>query len=571
MTRMTIDGHGISSGLAIATARVFPSQQSRFDKRLNIEAVDQRIERFQFAFQQTKIDVMKIRNYTEDQINVSQATIFDSYLLFLDDKDFVNIIVKGIERGHDPIEVINTFRLQARADLSKMNEYFKGRQSDVDDVLFRIVNHMLGETTFDLTEINDEIVIVLEELSPSIMAILHPRYVKGIIVKNGSRFSHATMLAESLGIPIIRIDNDEKEIINNEDIIIMDADEDIIILRPEADDLKAYEERRKKLQAREQELAGLKDQSTVTHDGVDIQLMMNVNVKNHIKILNSSGAEGIGLVRTELLFNTNQAIPSEEEQYNLYKSILKSTDQSVTIRIFDFGGDKWSILDGQVEANPFMGTRGIRYLFEHIDVLTTQLRALIRASKYGNLSILFPFVTTVDELKDLQRIIENIEHELEYDNIKLSEDTSIGVMIETPGAAMMTEKFSHHCDFLALGTNDLVQYMFAADRGNDNVSKYYDKTHPAVLKIIREAIKGADIAGKPVTVCGDIASDRLMIPLLIGLGVRTLSVEPQYILKMRAMIKEMSVTSLEKLVDQAILADSGEQVALLVNDYLRYL
>ena len=569
MTRMTIDGHGISSGLAIATARVFPSQQSRFDKRLNIEAVDQRIERFQFALQQTKIDVMKIRNYTEDQINVSQAAIFESYLLFLEDKDFINIIIKGIEAGRDPIEVINAFRLQARTELSQMNDYFQDRQADVDDILFRLVTHLLGETPYDLTEINDEIIIVLEDLTPSFMALLHPRYIKGVIVKNGSRFSHATMLAESLGIPVMRLDNDEHQKILNDDIIIMDADEDVIILRPDADDLKAFEARRKQLQAREQELAGLKDQPTVTHDGVDIQLMMNVNVKNHIKNFESSGAEGIGLVRTELLFNTNQNIPSEEEQYNLYKSILKSTDQSVTIRTFDFGGDKWPALDSEVEANPFLGTRGVRYLLKHTDVLLTQLRALIRASKYGNLSILFPFITTVDELKDLQRIIVNIEHELKDDNIKFNEELSVGVMIETPGAAMMTEQFSRHCDFLALGTNDLVQYMFAADRGNDNVSKYYDTTHPAVLKIIREAIKGANIAEKPVTVCGDIASDRLMIPLLIGLGVRTLSVDPQYILKMRAMIKEMSVTSLEKLVDRAIRADGGEQVALLVNDYLR--
>lgn len=571
MIRKTIDGHGISSGLAIATAQVFPSQQSSFEKRLNIEAVDQRIERFQFALQHTKIDVMKIRNYTEDRISVSQAAIFDSYLLFLDDSDFIKIIEDGIKSGRDPVEVINTFRTQAEAELLKLNDYFKDRRVDLDDILFRLVTHMLDETPYHFTEVNEETIIVLEQLTPSFMAMLHPDYIKGVIVKEGSPFSHTAMLAESIGIPIMRVINYDTHEINSGDTIIMDSDEEIIIVHPSENDIEAFQLQKKKNRDERQALEALKDKPTRTYDGVDIELMMNVNVKNHLDNIDSNGAEGIGLVRTELLFNTRYGIPEEEEQYNMYKSILKTTSQPVTVRTFDFGGDKWPNSEELKENNPLLGSRGVRYSFKYIDVFTSQLRALIRAGKYGELSILFPFVTTVDELKDLQRLVVNVEHELKDEGIVVNDTIKYGVMIETPGAAMMAEQFAHHCDFMALGTNDLVQYMFAADRSNENVSKYYDSRNPAVLKIIREAIQGARIAEKSITICGDAVRDKVMLPLLVGLGARTMSMDTDYILKSRALIQNLSVTSVEKLVDQALQADGGEQVELLVKDYLHYL
>lgn len=571
MTRITVDGNELVRGIAIAHARVLEENQSVFETRLNIEAVDQRIERFHFALQQTKIELLKIRNYTEDRIGAAQAAIFDAHMMLLDDSAFIEAITSRIDAEQDPVQALNDWRLSSKEELKNMGDYLSGRQSDVDDITQRLALHMIGNRTYDVTQIDEEIIIVAEMLTPSFMASLDPRVVKGIIVAEGSPFAHTTMLSETMQIPLFQVDKPEFHLIRPGDVLILDTESSFVIIRPTSADIEAFEDRKQQLAEQHAKLESLKGAATLSQDGVAIKLLMNVNGLNQLRHYDDTGAEGIGLVRTEFLFSGQERLPNEDAQYEVYKSILKSTKESVTIRTLDYGGDKRLLQDkDKLEANPFLGTRGVRYTFKHIDLLLTQLRALLRASVHGQLRILFPFVTTVDELNDLLRIMEQLKKELLDEQLKY-EEVEIGVMLETPGAALMAKQFAARCDFLSLGTNDLAQYMFAADRGNHAVAKYNDTKSPAMLEVIRHVVKGASELNTPVTICGDIARDKTMLPLLIGLGVRQLSMEHTYILNARQLIGRLSVTSVEKLVEQAVVCAGGEQVELLVKDYLHHL
>ncbi|MFC3900431.1 phosphoenolpyruvate--protein phosphotransferase [Aliicoccus persicus] len=573
MSKTTIDGRELVRGIAISKAWVLEENQSVFETRLNLEAVDTRIERFQFALHETQIELMKIRNYTEDRIGKQQAAIFDAHMMVIDDPVFVQAIESRIQSGIDPVEALDDWRKSSQTKLSHMNDYLKVRSADVDDITIRIARHLVGTRTFDATQVDEEIIFVAEKLTPSFIASLNPEFVKGIIVAEASPFSHATMLAQAMGIPLMQVDRPGFSRIKHGASVIIDTEASLVIVNPDADNIRAFEIRRDAYLKSLETLQSLKDKDTRTQDNVAINLMMNVNELSALKHYEEVGAEGIGLVRSEFLFNGDKDLSKEETQVDLYRSILKSVPEndSVTIRMLDYGGDKQMMLDDEVENNPFLGTRGMRYLFKHIDLLLTQLRALFRASMQGNLQILFPFVTTVDELKDILRIVDQVKTELKEEAHPFDDDVKIGVMIETPGAALMAGEFSDMCDFLSVGTNDLAQYMFAADRTNANVAKYNDAANPAMLKIIKHVVEQGKNADTPVCVCGDIARDALMIPLLIGLGVRNLSMDHTHILKSRQQISRLSVTSVEKLAQHAVECTGGEQVRLLVKDFINHL
>ena len=573
MSKISIDGRELVRGIAISKAWVLEENQSVFETRLNLKAVDKRIERFQFALRQTQIELMKIRNYTEDRVGATQAAIFDSHMMVIDDPMFVEAIESRIKSGMDPVEALDDWRKSSQDKLSHMNDYLKVRSADVYDITLRIARHIVGARTFDATQVDEEIIFVAEKLTPSFIASLNPEFVKGIIVAEASPFAHATMLSQAMGLPLMQVDRPEFSRIKHGASVIIDTEASLVIVNPDADNIRAFEIRRDAYLKSLETLQSLKDKETRTQDNVDINLMMNVNEQSALKHYEEVGAEGIGLVRTEFLFNGDEGLSNEETQVDRYRSILKSVPENdiLTIRVLDYGGDKRLIHDDEVEENPFLGTRGMRYLFKHIDLLMTQLRALFRASVHGNLQILFPFVTTVDEVKDILRIVDQVKTELKEEAHPFDDDVKIGVMIETPGAALMAKEFAEMCDFLSVGTNDLSQYMFAADRTNARVAKYNDAANPAMLKIIKHVLEQGKNADTPVCVCGDVASNTLMIPILVGLGVRHLSMDHTYILKSRQLISRVSVTSVEKLAQHAVECTGGEQVRLIVKDFINHL
>lgn len=572
MSKITIDGNEHVRGIAISKAWVLEENQSVFETRLNLEAVDTRIERFQFALRQTQIELMKIRNYTEDRVGVTQAAIFDAHMMVIDDPNFIEAIESRIKSGMDPVEALDDWRKSSQDKLSHMNDYLKVRSADIYDITLRIARHIVGARTFDATQVEEEIIFVAEKLTPSFIASLNPEYVKGIIVAEASPFAHATMLATAMGIPLLQVDRPEFLQVNHGDTVILDTESSFVIVNPEKDDICAFEARRDAYLESLEALQLLKDKETRTQDHINLKLMMNVNGLSQLKQYGAVGAEGVGLVRTEFLFNGKEELPSEAAQMEIYKSILKSVPNDVvTIRVLDYGGDKRLVHDKDVEENPFLGTRGMRYLFKHIDVLLMQLRALYRASVHGNLQILFPFITTVDEWMDIRRIVDQVKEQLNDEAHPFEDDVKIGVMIETPAAALMAGQFAEVCDFLSVGTNDLSQYVFAADRTNASVAKFNDSGNPAMLKMIQYVVEEANDADTPVSICGDIARDALMIPLLIGLGVRNLSMDDAHILKSRQLISKLSVTSVEKLFEQAVECTGAEQVRLLVQDYINHI
>lgn len=437
------------------------------------------------------------------------------------------------------------------------------RATDIRDMRARLLGILLGQTEVDLSDLPPETVLVAHDFTPSMTANMQKEHIVGILSECGSKTSHSAILARSLEIPAVMSVENICTLLQDGDTVIADGTRGEAVVRPAQGILEAYASKREQLRTEKQALHAFAGKKTVTADGKQLAVYANIGKPDDVPAVLQNDGEGVGLFRTEFLFMDRAALPSEEEQFAAYRAVATQMQgKEVIIRTLDVGGDKdIPYLHMEKEENPFLGHRAVRYCLDNPEIYKVQLRALLRASAYGNIKIMLPLVTTVSEVRRVRELLESIKAELRRENIKFRDTIPVGVMIETPAAAMTADLLAKEADFFSIGTNDLTQYTMAVDRGNSKVSALYSHYNPAVLRLIKQTAEAANRAGIPVGMCGEAAGDKAFIPLLIAFGLHEFSVTPAAVLPTRKTVSLWSKTDADALAERVLALDSAEEVA----------
>lgn len=416
------------------------------------------------------------------------------------------------------------------------------------------MGHLLGVKIPSPATINEEVVIVAKDLTPSDTAQLNRDYVKGFVTDIGGRTSHSAIMARSLEIPAVVGTKEVTQVIAEGDMVIIDGLEGDIIIRPNEETIAVYQEKAAAFKEQQLEWAKLKDSKSLSKDGKQIEIAANIGTPKDLTGVIENGAEGIGLYRTEFLYMDSEDFPTEDEQYEAYKAVLEGVNgQAVVVRTMDIGGDKeLPYLQLPEEMNPFLGYRAVRISLAETEMFRTQLRALLRASVHGKLRIMFPMIATVNEFRDAKAILDEEKAKLEAEGTEVSNEIQVGIMIEIPAAAVLAHQFAKEVDFFSIGTNDLIQYTMAADRMNERVSYLYQPYNPAILTLLKHVIDSAHAEGKWVGMCGEMAGDQTAVPLLLGLGLDEFSMSASSVLKTRSLVAKLDSKEMEKLANKAI-------------------
>ena len=445
------------------------------------------------------------------------------------------------------------------------------RATDIRDMRARLLGILLGQTEVDLSDLPPETVLVAHDFTPSMTANMQKEHIVGILSECGSKTSHSAILARSLELPAVMSVENICTLLENGDTVIVDGTRGEVVVRPAQGILEAYASKREQLKMEKQALHAFAGKKTVTADGKQLAVYANIGKPDDVPAVLQNDGEGVGLFRTEFLFMDRTALPSEEEQFAAYRAVATQMQgKEVIIRTLDVGGDKdIPYLHMEKEENPFLGHRAVRYCLDNPEIYKVQLRALLRASAYGNIKIMLPLVTTVSEVRRVRELLESTKAELRRENIKFRENIPVGVMIETPAAAMTADLLAKEADFFSIGTNDLTQYTMAVDRGNSKVSALYSHYNPAVLRLIKQTAEAANRAGIPVGMCGEAAGDKAFIPLLIAFGLHEFSVTPAAVLPTRKTVSLWSKTDADALAERILTLDSAEEVAAALEEAAR--
>jgi phosphotransferase system enzyme I (PtsI) len=558
-----MEGIAASSGIAIAKAFVLKAPTFVIEKR-SVDSPEQEIGRLDEALEAAKQELEVIKQQTRKSLGEDKAEIFSAHLLVLADPEFIGMVQNKIRD-----EKVNTeFAVQEVANMfvamfeQMDNEYMKERAADIRDVTRRVLAHLLGTGLTDVRTITEEVIIVAEDLTPSDTAQLNARYVKGFTTDIGGRTSHSAIMARSLEIPAVVGTKNATETIAQDVMVIVDGTEGKVIIDPTEQEMNEYKEKQARYEAQRAEWATLVNESTVTKDGVHVEVAANIGTPDDVAGVLKNGAEGIGLYRTEFLYMGRQQLPSEEEQFEAYRIVLEKMEgKPVVIRTLDIGGDKeLSYLNLPKEMNPFLGLRAIRLCLEMEDVFRTQLRALLRASAFGNLKIMFPMIATLDEFRAARQILQIEREKLEREGIAVSSDIEVGIMVEIPATALLADALAKEVDFFSIGTNDLIQYTMAADRMNERVSYLYQPYHPAILRLVNMVVRAAHQEGKWAGMCGEMAGDPLAIPLLLGIGLDEFSMSASSILPARSQLKNLSREEAKQHAEKAMMMSTTDEV-----------
>ena len=448
---------------------------------------------------------------------------------------------------------------------SMEDEYFKERASDIKDVSRRLLASLLGKALPNPALIDEEVVIIADDLTPSDTAQLNKNLVRGFATNIGGRTSHSAIMARSLEIPAVVACKTITEEVNDGDMIILDGSEGIVIINPSDEDVATYKIKRDEFIAYREELKKLKDEKTVSTDGHHVELVANIGSPKDIQGVLENGAEGVGLYRTEFLYMESAELPTEDEQYEAYKAVLEGVNGPVVVRTLDIGGDKEiAAIDLPKEMNPFLGVRAIRLCFQREDIFRTQLRALLRASTHGDLRIMFPMIATLQEFRQAKGILLEEKAKLEAEGVEINPNIQVGIMIEIPAAAVLADQFAKEVDFFSIGTNDLIQYTFAADRMSSTISYLYQPFNPSILRLVKHVIDSAHKEGKWAGMCGEMAGEPLAAPLLLGLGLDEFSMSATSVLAQRKLIRGLSKAEMEELANEAIQKSTMDEVVELV-------
>jgi phosphotransferase system enzyme I (PtsI) len=570
MMKQIFRGIGASRGLAVARAYIYKSEDY-VPAETQVEQPELEVERFQSAIRQAGVELEQIRSTTEEKLGSDKAEIFEGHLMILEDPDLIDVIIEKIRE--EAVNAEYALYVTSRSFIDMLNqmedEYLRERAVDVRDVCGRIMNRLRGREQADLSALTEECIVFAEDLTPSDTAKLNLDFVKGFVTEIGSRTSHSAIMARSLGIPAIVGAGDELRLIESGTLVVIDATEGVLIVNPSSEELIDFAEKKHRYDQRQAEFAQWVNRSTVSSDGHRYELAANIGKLEDVQKALDNGAEAIGLFRTEFLYMGRSKLPTEDEQFNSYKYVLeKMKGKPVVIRTLDIGGDKeLPYLDLPKESNPFLGQRALRFCLEQPDIFRTQLRALLRASRYGNLKIMFPMIAVLSEFLTAKRLLEEEKHKLEAEGVELAERIEVGMMIEVPAAAISADLFAKDVDFFSIGTNDLIQYTMAADRMNETVSYLYQPCHPSILRLIRMVIEAARKEGKWVGMCGEMAGDETAIPLLLGLGLHEFSMSASSILPARELIGQLSQKEWSALVDQAMALTTQEDIQAFVRNH----
>ncbi|EOB8218805.1 phosphoenolpyruvate--protein phosphotransferase [Staphylococcus aureus] len=568
-----IKGIAASDGVAIAKAYLLVEPDLTFDKNEKVTDVEGEVAKFNNAIEASKVELTKIRNNAEVQLGADKAAIFDAHLLVLDDPELIQPIQDKIKNENaNAATALTDVTTQFVTIFESMdNEYMKERAADIRDVSKRVLSHILGIELPNPSMIDESVVIVGNDLTPSDTAQLNKEFVQGFATNIGGRTSHSAIMSRSLEIPAIVGTKSITQEVKQGDMIIVDGLNGDVIVNPTEDELIAYQDKRERYFADKKELQKLRDADTVTVDGVHAELAANIGTPNDLPGVIENGAQGIGLYRTEFLYMGRDQMPTEEEQFEAYKEVLEAMNgKRVVVRTLDIGGDKeLSYLNLPEEMNPFLGYRAIRLCLAQQDIFRPQLRALLRASVYGKLNIMFPMVATINEFREAKAILLEEKENLKNEGHDISDDIELGIMVEIPATAALADVFAKEVDFFSIGTNDLIQYTLAADRMSERVSYLYQPYNPSILRLVKQVIEASHKEGKWTGMCGEMAGDETAIPLLLGLGLDEFSMSATSILKARRQINGLSKNKMTELANRAVDCATQEEVIELVNNYVK--
>jgi phosphoenolpyruvate-protein phosphotransferase (PTS system enzyme I) len=562
-----LQGIAASSGIAIAKAYRLVEPDLSFEKKTISDAVEE-VARFQLALSTSKGELEVIRDNANEQLGADKAAIFDAHLLVLSDPELISPIEDKIKNENVNAEVA----LKETADMfvtmfeQMDNEYMQERAADIRDVTKRVLAHLLNVKIVNPSMITEEAIIIAEDLTPSDTAQLNRQYVKGFTTDIGGRTSHSAIMARSMEIPAVVGTKSSTIDIENGDTVIVDGIKGLVHINPTPEVIAEYENEMRKYEEQKAEWAKLVNEKTVSADGHHVELAANIGTPKDLVGVVNNGGEAVGLYRTEFLYMGRDNLPTEDEQFESYKAVLEGMKgKPVVVRTLDIGGDKeLPYLNLPKEMNPFLGFRAIRLCLEEQDIFRTQLRALLRASSYGNLKIMFPMIATLDEFRQAKAILLEEKDKLVSEGVNVSGEIEIGIMVEIPSTAVMAEQFAKEVDFFSIGTNDLIQYTMAADRMNERVSYLYQPYNPAILRLVKMVIDASHKEGKWTGMCGEMAGDETAIPLLLGLGLDEFSMSATSILKARSLISKLNKTEMEALASQALQMNTAEEVVQAV-------
>ena len=573
MTKM-LKGIAASDGIAAAKAYMLVQPDLSFSET-SIDDPEAEIKRLDDAVEASKSELELIKQKATENLGEEEAQVFEAHLTILADPELLGQIKDKIKNDKVNAEaalksVTDMFieMFEAMTD----NAYMQERAGDIRDVTKRIMSHLLGVTLPNPALIQEEVVIVAHDLTPSDTAQLDRNYVKGFITDIGGRTSHSAIMSRTLEIPAVVGSGSATTDIQEGEMVIIDGINGDALVDPTDAELADYKQKAAEFAAQKEEWARLKDAKSVSADGKEVLLGANIGTPDDVLGANDNGAEAVGLFRSEFLYMNSNELPTEDEQYEAYKAALEGmSGKQVVVRTMDIGGDKeLPYLPLPEEQNPFLGYRAIRICLDRQDIFRTQLRALLRASKYGRLAIMFPMIATVQEFKDAKAIFEEEKANLVASGVEVSDDIQVGMMMEIPAAAMIADKLAKYADFFSIGTNDLIQYSMAADRGNERVSYLYQPYNPSILRLIKNIIDASHKEGKWTGMCGEMAGDQIAAPLLLGLGLDEFSMSATSILKTRSLIKKLDSKEMKELADKAVSdCETVDEVVSLVKEFTK--
>ena len=557
-------GTGASPGIALGRALVIEHSELVIEKK-TIENIDEEIQKLESAVKVSKEELTKVKEKALAELGEHEAEIFEAHLLVLEDPELIGSAISKIrDEKVNADYALNEIKEMFVAMFESMdNEYMRERAADIKDVTNRVLRHILGIKVVDLAGLDEEVVLIAHDLTPSDTATMNKNMVLGFLTDIGGRTSHTAIMARTLEIAAVVGLNDITKKVKDGDYIVFNGDTGEVIVNPDEETKAKYASLKEEFEEYRKSLELLKGQASITTDGRHVELAGNIGSPNDVEGLIKNDAEGVGLYRTEFLYmDKEDSFPTEEEQYEDYKAVLEGmNNKPIVIRTLDIGGDKeLPYFEMEAEMNPFLGYRAIRLCLDRKDIFKTQLRALYRASVHGKLRIMFPMISSLEELLDAKEVIKEVLKELDAENIAYSNDVEVGMMIEIPSAAVISDVLAKHVDFFSIGTNDLIQYTCAVDRMNQKISHLYNQFNPAVLRLIKMVIDNAHKEGKWVGMCGESAGDQRMIPILLGFGLDEFSMSPISILPARKLITSLSYADMQKFADEVLAMGTAKEI-----------
>ena len=561
-----VKGKGVSKGIGIGHTKVLKNEEVKLTD-FKVDDKENELNYFRKCLNNVIEDTKKVI----EKLSGTEADIMNAYLMILQDPTLTAETERLIqEEGYNAGYAAKVgFETVEEVFKNMDDEYMAARASDIEDMKQRVVNKIINKAEIDLSNLPENTVLVGKDLSTSDTAKLNLKTIAGIIIENGSENSHVSIMARTHEIPAIVGVKGALDSIPNDSDIAINGETGEIFINPSPEEISKLTKIKNELKDEKGNLAKFKNKKSITKDGYKTEVVANIGTPKDMDATIENGAEGVGLFRSEFLYMDSESMPTEEEQFEAYKEVLeKAEGKRVIVRTLDIGGDKdLKYLNLDKEDNPFLGYRAIRICLREPEIFKVQLRALYRASNYGKLAIMLPMISSVDEIRSAKDIINEVKEELKAENIKFDKNVKVGIMIEVPSAAIMAEQLATECDFFSIGTNDLIQYTVAVERGNEKISDLYTKFHPAVIRLIKMAIDGAHKSKIFCGMCGEAAADERFIPLLVGLGLDEFSMNPTKILNSRKMIRNLNHKECKKLVQEILRMSSASEIKARLEEY----